>query len=103
MILGDHDKQIHQCRNYFEEITHYKTLMFKGHFIVIFHWCLRVWARSHYNSYHAYAHSHGKLPPIGKSWDCGVDNNNFTPINLEEFIKIMVDRPDNVNLIKKGR
>jgi calcineurin-like phosphoesterase family protein len=47
-----------------------------------------------------YGHSHGKLPPIGKSWDIGVDNNDFSPISFKEMEKIMEERPDNPNLVK---
>jgi calcineurin-like phosphoesterase family protein len=40
---------------------------------------MRVWPRSHHNSWQLYGHSHGKLLPIGKQWDIGVDNNDFYP------------------------
>lgn len=103
MVTGDHDKVVWQCRECFKEITQYKTITVDKKFIVIFHWCIRAWQRSHYNSYHAYAHSHGKLPPIGKSWDIGVDNNNYCPLNIDEFLSIMNSRPDNSNLVKKKR
>jgi hypothetical protein len=46
--------------------------------------------------------SHGKLPPIGKQWDIGVDNNDFYPVSFEKLKEIMSKRPDNVNLIKKS-
>jgi calcineurin-like phosphoesterase family protein len=69
--------------------------------IIVCHYCLRTWARSHYNSWHIYGHSHGTLEPIGKSWDVGVDNNDFYPIEFNELKKIMDSRPDNPNLIRK--
>jgi calcineurin-like phosphoesterase family protein len=71
--------------------------------IVVCHYCMRVWARSHYNSWHLYGHSHGKLEPIGKSWDIGVDNNNYYPVSIDQVRMIMKDRPDNPNLIKNRR
>jgi len=70
-----------------------------GQFVVVCHYALRVWARSHYNSWHLFAHSHGGLDPIGKSWDIGVDTNNFFPYSLDQINDIMKDRPDNPNLI----
>jgi len=73
----------------------------KDGFTVICHYCMRTWARSHFNSFHLYGHSHGKLAPIGKSWDIGVDNNNFYPLSVQDVIKIMDDRPDNPNRIRK--
>jgi len=67
--------------------------------IVISHYCLRTWSKSHFNSWHLFGHSHGTLEPIGKSWDIGVDNNNFFPLSLHQIKGIMETRPDNPNLI----
>jgi calcineurin-like phosphoesterase family protein len=68
--------------------------------ITLCHWCMRVWPKSHYNSWHLYGHSHGTLPPEGKSHDIGVDNNNFYPLSLDEIIELMKFKPDNFNLVK---
>jgi len=74
-----------------------------GHYIVVCHYAMRVWPRSHYNSWLLFGHSHGKLPPIGKQHDIGVDNNNFYPVSFKQIITIMNQRPDNPNFIKKRR
>ena len=71
--------------------------------IIICHYAMRVWARSHYNSWHLYGHSHGGLPPEGKSWDIGVDSNDFYPLSYDDIKTIMKDRPDNFNLVKPRR
>jgi calcineurin-like phosphoesterase family protein len=71
-------------------------------YIVACHYAMRTWARSHYNSWQLFGHSHGKLRPIGKSWDIGVDNNNFYPVCFDELVEIMETREDNFNLVKKG-
>ena len=68
--------------------------------ITLCHWCLRTWAKSHFNSWHLYGHSHGKLPAIGKSMDVGVDCNNYFPVSLEQVKKYMETRPDNPNKIE---
>jgi len=70
-------------------------------YVVACHYAMRVWPRSHYNTWLVYGHSHGNLPPEGKSWDVGVDNNNFTPVSFEQLKEIMDSRPDNFNLVKK--
>jgi calcineurin-like phosphoesterase family protein len=62
---------------------------------------MRVWPRSHYNSWQLYGHSHGRLEPVGKQWDVGVDNNNFYPVSFDQLVEIMKNRPDNFNLVKK--
>jgi calcineurin-like phosphoesterase family protein len=74
--------------------------------IVLCHYALRVWYKSHYGSYHLYGHSHGTLDshgPWGKSMDVGVDNCNFKPISLDQVAEIMKTRPDNFNLVKEPR
>jgi hypothetical protein len=43
------------------------------------------------------------LPPIGKQWDVGVDNNDFYPVSLPQLKEIMKTREDNFNLVKKLR
>ena len=93
ILKGDHD-------NYASN-KHLMNIKIDKQYITLCHWCLRIWAKSHYNSWHLYAHSHGNLQPIGKSWDVGVDNNNYEPLSFEEVKAIMDDRPDNPNLVKK--
>lgn len=54
--------------------------------IVMCHYSMRVWNKSHYGSWHLYGHSHGTLPddPHSKSFDVGVDPNNYFPLSYEE-------------------
>ena len=99
-ILGDHDKQIWKCSDLLEEITPLKNIVIDKIPITICHWCMRVWSKSHYNAWHLFAHSHGKLEAIGKSHDIGVDNNGFFPRSFEELRIIMASKPDNINYIK---
>ena len=72
--------------------------------LVVCHYAMRTWARSHYKSWMLYGHSHGTLDPIGKQHDVGVDNNGFYPVSFEEIKAVMGDRPDNPNfIVKAGR
>ena len=71
----------------------------QGFYVVVCHFAMRVWPRSHYNSWQLYGHSHGKLPPIRKQWDIGVDNNDFYQVSFNKIREIMQDRPDNPNFV----
>jgi len=62
---------------------------------------MRVWNKSHYNTWQLYGHSHGKLAPVGKQYDVGIDNNDFAPISIEDLAKIMKRKPNNFNYISK--
>lgn len=68
--------------------------------IVVCHYAMRVWPKSHYNSWLLYGHSHGGLPSEGKSYDIGVDNNWYYPVSYEEIRDIMSKLPDNFNLVR---
>lgn len=46
---------------------------------------------------------YGRLQPVGKQHDIGVDNNTFYPVSAERIVEIMKDRPDNPNLIRRDR
>lgn len=58
-------------------------------FIVVCHYAMRRWERSHYGSWQLYGHSHGRLEPIGLQHDIGVDANNFYPVSLVDLVEIM--------------
>lgn len=66
--------------------------------VILCHYALRVWNASHYDSWHFYGHSHGKLPSVGRSRDVGVDVANcaFTPRTFQELTSGMVISDDEV-------
>lgn len=64
--------------------------------IVLCHYALRVWDRSHYGSWHLFGHSHGHLPGLGLSLDIGVDCHGYRPLSLAEVA-------DNMRLLQQRR
>ena len=68
--------------------------------ITLCHYAMRVWPYSHYGSWHLYGHSHGRLTQWGKSWDVGVDNNDFFPISFTQVEGIMSHQPENFNHVE---
>ena len=91
-LRGSHDRRLENAREIWEKEI-------EGQYIVVCHYAMRVWPRSHYNSWQLYGHSHGMLEPVGKQCDIGVDNNDFYPVSLEQIRDIMRSRPDNPNLV----
>lgn len=72
--------------------------------IVMCHYPMRSWNRSHYGAYHLYGHVHGRWEVYGKSYDVGVDNNNYHPISYVELKIIMDSLPHSKNMISlEGR
>lgn len=69
--------------------------------IVLCHYSLRSWPKSHYASWSLFGHHHGKLEPYGLSFDIGVDCNNYYPFSLDEIIKKMKKLTPIVDFRKK--
>lgn len=92
VVPGNHDK-VSQLQPYFNILP--QCRMYKGYGIeiVLCHYAMRVWNRSHYGVGHLYGHSHGQLPPIpgAASFDVGVDCWNFFPLSIDQ-VKAEFDR-----------
>lgn len=69
--------------------------------IIMSHFAMRVWNKSHFNSWHLYGHSHGTLPGQGKSFDVGVDCWEFRPVSLDQITFKMAHLPDNFNYLRR--
>ena len=103
-VKGSHDRELEKAGLAKHEILDLSfQVAGRPQSIVLCHYCLRVWPKSHYGAWHLYGHSHGRLEPEGKSWDAGVDVNGFRPLSLDEVVAIMATRPDNFNLIRESR
>jgi len=78
-LKGSHDKWL-------KETNHHEIWegMIEDQYIVVCHYAMRVWPRSHYGSWQLYGHSHCKLQAIGKQMDIGVDCHDYYPISFEQ-------------------
>ena len=96
-LRGCHDHWLPKSAKFvFQE--HFEEL--ENKLLVVCHYCMRTWKKSHYNSYHAFGHSHGRLKAIGKSHDIGVDNNTYFPVSIYTLGAIFDQQPDNFNKVK---
>lgn len=100
-VRGNHEKPLLNLVNV-KDVPYIRHLKIESYpEIVVCHYAMRVWNKSHFNSWHLYGHSHGTLEGQGKSFDVGVDCWNFTPISIEQVAREMDKRPDNPNYIKR--
>lgn len=102
IIPGGHDKQWVSKGEYLSKSGHPVVIlpplqtikvslsgMDKPQILVLCHYAMRVWDRSHYGSWQLYGHSHGNLPPLPNSLDVGVDNWDYAPISLAQVSREM--------------
>lgn len=94
LILGNHDNERTISTRNWNSVSHYHELKINGQMIVLFHYAMRVWDKSHFGSWQLYGHSHGSLPddPKALSIDVGVDCHNFYPLEFEEIKPIMAKK-----------
>lgn len=90
LIIGNHEKQSVKLKGW-ASVDHYKELRFDKQHIVLCHYAMRVWNRSHHGSWMLYGHSHGSLPddPNARSIDVGVDCHDYAPISKADVERIM--------------
>jgi calcineurin-like phosphoesterase family protein len=99
LIKGNHDKKINSFKHRFGWVRDYYELNVEDpqggrQMIVLCHYAMRVWNKSHHGSFMCYGHSHGSLEddPHAKSFDVGVDCHNYEPISYNEVKKIMAKK-----------
>lgn len=106
LVPGSHDRYLGQIekatRGKLKPTEQIVVLNMGPEILVLCHCALRIWPMSHYGSYLAYAHTHGRLLPQGKSWDVGMDVNNFYPLSWPELKEIMESRPQNIDIVNDG-
>jgi len=113
LITGNHEKSVldkEYTRNRFEWIKDYYELKVdnqtiegnKPQLIVMCHYGMRVWNKSHHGAIMLYGHSHDSMEkePWGRSMDVGVDSafrilGDYRPFSYEEIKKIMDSRGHN--------
>lgn len=100
-IWGNHDQALKKYKNQkwdpYQEVNflgNMANIEINGQMIVLNHYAMKVWEKSHYGSWHLYGHSHSTLPddPHSLSIDVGVDCFNYIPVSFEQIKDIMAKK-----------
>ncbi len=94
LLWGNHDRKGRRNEKFqrlFDGVFDLLELAVGAQLIVLCHYAMRVWNRSHHGAFHLYGHSHGSLPddPAARSFDCGVDCFDFYPVSFDEVVERM--------------
>ena len=92
-IKGNHDKDdtIKLYKKYGTYLGELKKVKVEDQEIILCHYCLKVWDKSHKGSWHLWGHSHGSLPEdiYSKSFDVGIMLWNYYPVSFEQVYEKM--------------
>lgn len=108
LVKGNHDKQSYKfLRELFSTVQEIKNLRVGKQTIVLSHYPMYTWEKSHYGSFSVHGHEHGSLKDTydqtGKILDVGVMANNYYPYHVDEIIEHMKTKPDNWNQLDNRR
>lgn len=90
LVYGNHDRNSKRACG-FNWKGYYKEIYIDRQKIILFHYAMKVWNKSHHGSYLLYGHSHGTLSddPNSLSMDVGIDCHDYRPIHFDEVKDIM--------------
>lgn len=94
LVCGNHDRKF---RGKYAEsglfaggVHDLLEIKYNRQHIVLCHFPLRTWNRSHRGSWHLHGHSHGSLPSEGlKRLDVGVDAHAFQPLTAQQICALL--------------
>lgn len=91
LILGNHDAGHVGKSRIWAQVAPYLEVSEATQKIVLFHYRMVVWNRSHYGSWALHGHSHGTLPVNlqAKTFDVGTMIWGYRPISVDEVAKEM--------------
>lgn len=97
LTLGNHDyeSRVDKARGW-SSVDNYREIKVDDTSVVLFHYGMRVWNKSHHGAIHLYGHSHHSLPGDSQSCDVGVDAWLFQPVSLETIKKRLLLSPKRV-------
>ena len=64
----------------------YAELELGGAFLILCHYPFRSWNRQHRGGLNLHGHSHGRLKPLPRQIDVGVDVHDYRPIDLARVL-----------------
>lgn len=95
-IKGNHDhkdiRKLYEKHGTYLGELHEKEI--NGQLIIMCHYAMRVWNKSHRGSWHLYGHSHHSLPddPNSLSFDVGCNGWDYEPLEFEQVKEIMAKK-----------
>jgi calcineurin-like phosphoesterase family protein len=86
LIRGNNDPADTLAAAGWDSVHEYMELEVDGRALVLCHYPFRSWNGQHRKSINLHGHSHGRLTPMPRQFDVGVDARGFAPVTLAELL-----------------
>lgn len=86
LVRGNNDPAATGAAPGWASVQDYAELTVDGTLLVLCHYPFRSWNGQHRRSIDLHGHSHGKLTPLPRQFDVGVDARDFQPATLADLL-----------------
>ena len=86
LVIGNNDPPATTEAGGWSSIQHYAELVVDGHLLILCHYPFRTWNQMSKRSINLHGHSHGRLKPMPRQFDVGVDPRDLQPTTLAEIL-----------------
>lgn len=86
LVAGNNDAAEVLALSGWASVQAYAEIEVDGVFLVLCHYPFRSWNRMHKGAWNLHGHSHGRMAPLARQRDVGVDAWGFRPIRLGEVV-----------------
>lgn len=87
LVCGNNDPAALREVPGWTSVQDYHELTVDGRLIVLCHYPFRSWNGQHRRSINLHGHSHGRMKPILRQLDVGVDAQDFRPVSLQAILE----------------
>lgn len=85
LIVGNNDPAPRGVAGW-ASVAAYAEIEVDGKKLVLCHYPFRSWNGQHKGALNLHGHSHGRLKPLPRQFDVGVDVRDYRPVTLEELL-----------------
>ncbi|WP_376089001.1 metallophosphoesterase family protein [Roseomonas sp. CCTCC AB2023176] len=82
LVAGNNDPPAIRALAGWAEVCEFREIEAEGQALVLCHYPLRSWRRGALN---LHGHSHGRLKPLPRQYDVGVDARGYRPVRVSEL------------------
>jgi calcineurin-like phosphoesterase family protein len=86
LVIGNNDGEATIRAAGWASVQHYAELTSEGHRLVLCHYPFRTWNGMGKGAIDLHGHSHGRLGPVPRQYDVGVDAQDFRPVTLSQVL-----------------
>lgn len=86
LLRGNNDPDATADAPGWASVASYAEIDLASHRLIMCHYPFRSWNGQHRRALNLHGHSHGRLKPMLRQYDVGVDARGFAPVTLEQII-----------------